>query len=407
MKEFFFTSTQPKHPYKSEQFFIHYNKNAHESRFVSGSSQQFSYFKKMLVLKKFFMWYYNIKTWRFFIKIFKKTFLLRHYSFRYLLNLYHLLERNLLVVLVRCKYVIDLEEALYLVKNKYVYVNGVNITLPFFSTKLGDIVEIMDWQLKYFLKHYFPFFMQVSKYKEFYIDYVKPLVDFYFMTSNLRRKFIRKYLTLKMKKRYNRSKYYLMQLLQPKQNLKVFSKKTKAIPFKIHKSMLICQRENKRRRFSGKQFYMLSQKNRTKMFYNLRLRVEKYQAKTLIWYKYKSFILLLKRKRKMRVKYYNKYIRSPIFGINPFLNFNIRFSKNEIKKRSLIIFLFQYSKPLFRFYPRKPAFHKNKHNLKKKQMRNVNSGTIQSKQFRSNVKSPQRNDNFRLSSLKQLKKKTK
>ena len=182
MKPLFFTSTKPKHQYKTEKFFSGYLKTKKVSRFVSGSSKQFSNYKKMLVMKQFFMWYYNIKSWRLFFKVFQLSFLQKRYTFRYLLSLYHLLERNLLVLLVRTKFSFNLIESLYYVKNKFIYVNGFLVTLAFSSTKVGDIVEVFTWQYKYF-SNYFPVLLLSRKASIFYYTYYLPLKHLYFITK--------------------------------------------------------------------------------------------------------------------------------------------------------------------------------------------------------------------------------
>ena len=182
MKPLFLTSTRPKHKYKTEKFFSGYLRTRKVSKFVSGSSKQFSNYKKMLVMKKFFMWYYNIKSWRLFIKVFKLTFLQKRYTFRYLLSLYHLLEKNILVLLVRAKFSFNLIESLYYVRNNFIYINGFPVDLAFFSTKVGDIVEVFKWQFKYILK-FMPLLFLVKKAGRFYYNYFCRVKDLFFISK--------------------------------------------------------------------------------------------------------------------------------------------------------------------------------------------------------------------------------
>jgi hypothetical protein len=194
MKPLFLTSTRPKHKYKTEKFFSGYLRTRKVSKFVSGSSKQFSNYKKMLVMKKFFMWYYNIKSWRLFIKVFKLTFLQKRYTFRYLLSLYHLLEKNILVLLVRAKFSFNLIESLYYVRSKFIYINGFPVDLAFFSTKVGDIVEVFKWQFKYILK-FMPLLFLVKKAGRFFYNYFCRIKDLFFI-SKFYYKSVKKYYRL-------------------------------------------------------------------------------------------------------------------------------------------------------------------------------------------------------------------
>jgi hypothetical protein len=192
MKPLFLTSTRPKHKYKTEKFFSGYLRTRKVSKFVSGSSKQFSNFKKMLVMKKFFMWYYNIKSWRLFFKIFKLPFLQKRYTFRYLLSLYHLLERNLLVLLVRTKFSFNLIESLAYVKNKFIYVNGYPMTSLFISTRVGDIIEVIKWQSKYITNYFYLLFL-TRKAARFYFQYFVPIKRLYYITKFFFKEFKEKY----------------------------------------------------------------------------------------------------------------------------------------------------------------------------------------------------------------------
>src|SRR3569623_1332909 len=141
MKDLYFTGTNPHHNYKSEQFFDLYFKLRRRSGF--GARVRSSAFKKKLIIKKFFMWYYFVPTKRIFVKLFHKMFLTNVFSFRRLTALLHLLERNLLVLLVRTQVCTNLLLALYTVKAGMVFVNVFAPSRAFYATHIGDFIEIL------------------------------------------------------------------------------------------------------------------------------------------------------------------------------------------------------------------------------------------------------------------------
>lgn len=141
MRDLYFTSTNPKHTYKSEKFFSLFFRLRKTANF--GSRVFFSNYKKFLVLKKFFQWYYFLPTKRFFRKIFSRFFQQKKATFRYLATFFYLLESNLLVVLVRTNFAANMYQALSFVKGGLIAINGFFITRAFSSLALGDIVECL------------------------------------------------------------------------------------------------------------------------------------------------------------------------------------------------------------------------------------------------------------------------
>lgn len=149
MQELFFTTNKPRHRYKSEQFFTEYLRLKDQSTFGRVSGKQDSFFKKMLVMKKFFLWYFQIKSARLGLKLFKKAFLKKRFTFRSLTAFFHALERNILVTLVRIGFAVEMLDAYHQVLSHFVFVNGNRITTPFYVLRLGDIVETLGPVLKY------------------------------------------------------------------------------------------------------------------------------------------------------------------------------------------------------------------------------------------------------------------
>ena len=272
MKPLFLTSTRPKHKYKTEKFFSGYLRTRKVSKFVSGSSKQFSNFKRMLVMKKFFMWYYNIKSWRLFFKVFKLPFLQKRYTFRYLLSLYHLLERNLLVLLVRTKFSFNLIESLAYVKNKFIYVNGFPMTSLFTSTRVGDVIEVIKWQSKYITNYFYLMFL-TRKAARFYFKYFSPIKRLYYITKFCFKKFKTKFSNfLRYKLYYNwiffklmlfkletrKKKYIKMEFLR-RFNIKLLEKQYKKnqmllrqIQYKLFKQKKIFRKQKLIRKYFKK-----------------------------------------------------------------------------------------------------------------------------------------------------------
>lgn len=109
-----------------------------------GSRSYMSTYKKLLVLKRFFRWYYFIPNVRFFNKVFSWFFLRKKVTFRYLATFFFMLESNVLVLLVRAQFVTNLLQAFNLVKGELVAVNGFFVNRNFFSTHIGDLVEYLN-----------------------------------------------------------------------------------------------------------------------------------------------------------------------------------------------------------------------------------------------------------------------
>ena len=88
------------------------------------------------------MWYYFLPSKIFFKKLFQKQFLKNIFTFRSLLAFFHLLERNILVLLVRSTFVLNFSQAYYFIKAGFVFINGFSNTRNFYTTKVGDIFEL-------------------------------------------------------------------------------------------------------------------------------------------------------------------------------------------------------------------------------------------------------------------------
>jgi hypothetical protein len=299
MKPLFLTSTRPKHKYKTEKFFSGYLRTRKVSKFVSGSSKQFSNFKKMLVMKKFFMWYYNIKSWRLFFKIFKLPFLQKRYTFRYLLSLYHLLERNLLVLLVRTKFSFNLIESLAYVKNKFIYVNGYPMISLFTSTRVGDIIEVLKWQSQYITNYFYILFL-TRKAARFYFRYFVPIKRLYYITKFCFKRFKTKFCNfLRYKLYYNWIffKLILLNIIQKKQyilntnplefvNIPFLEKQCKKSPMLLQKIQYKLFRKNR----------ILKKKNLIRNFFkkiDKRAFLNQNTKFSILVKKYKKYIVFL------------------------------------------------------------------------------------------------------------------
>lgn len=166
MRDLYFTANNPKHTYKSEKFFSLYFRLRETGNF--GSRIQFSNFKKLLILKRFFCWYYFLPNNQFFRKLFQKTFQQKRITFNYVSAFFHLLERNLVVVLVRSQYCTNMLQAYNMVKSGFVTVNGVFITAPFYATRVGDVIEVLTAHYFAFSLLYFKRFFKFKKFRRLY-----------------------------------------------------------------------------------------------------------------------------------------------------------------------------------------------------------------------------------------------
>jgi ribosomal protein S4 len=171
MRDLYFTSNNPKHTYKSEKFFSLYFRLRDSGNF--GSRIQSSNFKKLLILKRFFCWYYFLPNNKFFKKLFARTFVKKRVTFNYVAAFFHLLERNLAVLLVRTQYCTNLLQALSFIKSGFVTVNGCFITNPFYPTKLGDIVEVLLHSYYAIGLLYFKRFLKFKKFRRYYFKSAK------------------------------------------------------------------------------------------------------------------------------------------------------------------------------------------------------------------------------------------
>ena len=173
MRDLYYTATAPKHLYKSEKFFVQFFSARRLNNF--GARVTFSGFKKFLVLKKFFIWYYFLPSKTFFKKLFKKYFLKNIFTFRSLLAFFHLLERNLIVLLVRGNFAINFLQAYYYIKSGNVFINGFAVTRNFYATKVGDLFEIFTSYIKTLTYLFCHQLLNFTYFREEYFN-TKPLI---------------------------------------------------------------------------------------------------------------------------------------------------------------------------------------------------------------------------------------
>jgi hypothetical protein len=150
MKKLFFTTTCPRHPYKSEKFFYLFQRLRYINFFGRNkSNNRRTFFKRMLVLKRFFMWYYSFMRNRHFFRLMRQ---LRKYSTGFhgiFYNLLQLLELHLHVLLIRAFRAPNLVISKNIVDAGLIMLNGDRLVgqQKNFFIKLGSIVEIHDWQI--------------------------------------------------------------------------------------------------------------------------------------------------------------------------------------------------------------------------------------------------------------------
>jgi hypothetical protein len=141
MRRLFFSSNRPRHRYKTEKFFTDFLRLRNQSWFGYGGKQE-SFYKKILIVRKFFMWYFQLTTPRLCAKLLQKAFLRKRLTFRSLTTFLNLLERQLAVHLVRARLTKTLPFGQVLANAGCVYVNGSVVkTFPYFL-QIGDVVEV-------------------------------------------------------------------------------------------------------------------------------------------------------------------------------------------------------------------------------------------------------------------------
>ena len=174
MRDVFYTTTRPRHAYKSERFFRGYFRSRKRSGF--GVRSRGDFLTKMLTMKKFFRWYFRIAKIAYFRKLFTRQFIRKQYTFEALTMFFHLLERNLLVLLVRSRFCSNFDHAYSLVRSQFVFVNGIRTSVPFFTTRLGDIIELAGWA-RYSLYYRLLFFL-IPQFVLFRLFYFRNLFCF-------------------------------------------------------------------------------------------------------------------------------------------------------------------------------------------------------------------------------------
>jgi len=143
MRDLFYTTSRPKHVFKSEEVFRFYARSRYISAF--GVRVKNSYFKKLLLLKAFFRWYFRLNKVQMFRKVFSRSFLKKRVTFNALAMFFHLLERNVLVLLVRSGLCPNMDIGYTYIKARSVFVNGISVTVPFYASRIGDVVELAEW----------------------------------------------------------------------------------------------------------------------------------------------------------------------------------------------------------------------------------------------------------------------
>ncbi len=143
MRELFLTTTRPAHKFRSERklFGVFWRLRQHRHVVRFGNRSRNSMYKTMLGFKRFLLWYYGIRSFRFWKKLFTKSFLKRRGSYRFFGLFLHLIECSLFSILVRSGYSTGYSEAISLIRSNQVFVNGVKVNIAFFSLGIGDIIE--------------------------------------------------------------------------------------------------------------------------------------------------------------------------------------------------------------------------------------------------------------------------
>jgi len=125
---------------KSFKFSIYYKRFKRLSGF--GHRLYFSYSKKMLMLKKLFHWYFRIPTKRYFNRILRPIYFHKRFVFKEFLAFVQLLERNLIVLLVRSTFFKTPALAYQAFYSGQIFLNGWQVSSPVIKlTHCGDIIE--------------------------------------------------------------------------------------------------------------------------------------------------------------------------------------------------------------------------------------------------------------------------
>lgn len=170
MRDLYFTTSNPRHTYKSEGFFRLFFQLRKTANF--GTRSILSNYKKLLVLRKFFSWFYFVPSKRFYFSLFQKQFSKQRVNFRRLAAFFNVLERNLVVLLVRSQFFKNYAVAWANIFAGTIFVNGFNVKRSFYTTQIGDVIEVF-YSLIYLLPYLF--FRKRLKFKTYRFRYFNQL----------------------------------------------------------------------------------------------------------------------------------------------------------------------------------------------------------------------------------------
>lgn len=151
---FFFNNKKPAYYYKSSKFYFLFlrARRRYSLGLRAGRGYKSSYFFRMHYLRRFFLWYYNVKTNFRFRKLMRNV-RKAPVSSRYgrFFQFFFVIERQLAVVLFRLLFVRSLRQAHLYVRSGAVYINGVQKTNPFYVVPVGGVVEVITHKLGAYL----------------------------------------------------------------------------------------------------------------------------------------------------------------------------------------------------------------------------------------------------------------
>ena len=166
MKHLFFTSTSPRHPYKSEKFFYLFQKMRYINFFGRNKANNHrTIFKKMLILKRFFGWYYTFLGNRHFCRLMRNLSIYNRSSLNLFYKFLYLLEMHVRVILVRSNLVRNLFLAKTMILGNAVHLNGKKLQNKITFLKQGDLLELQFWQQVAYFQHKFPKYFKLRKFK--------------------------------------------------------------------------------------------------------------------------------------------------------------------------------------------------------------------------------------------------
>ncbi len=170
MRDLFYTTTRPKHSFKSEQWLRALHRLQRKSGF--GVRVRDSFFKKMLIFKRFFKWFYRVKKIATFRRLLSRGYLRRRFTYRGFASFFLSLEYNLLVSLVRSGFCNNLDAAYFSLHGRFVFVNGHLVACPFYSMRIGDIVEYDPNRIMDLLPYTLPniTFRQFAVYRQYFFQ---------------------------------------------------------------------------------------------------------------------------------------------------------------------------------------------------------------------------------------------